>query len=63
MGEKPPVLVYLSCLLEGDGKLTCAAEVMELARQLGAQGKIAAIEQLYTSGKLFECVELGDLLQ
>lgn len=62
IGAKPPVLIYLSTMLEGDGKLANAAESMELVKQFAAAGKIQAVEQFYQKKQLFECEELGDAL-
>ncbi|KAH0577255.1 Clathrin heavy chain [Spironucleus salmonicida] len=62
MGEKPPVLVYLGELIAGEGVLVNVSETMELVKSLAANGKIAAVEQLFAAGKLFACEALGDTL-
>lgn len=61
-GEKPPVLIYLSTLLESDGKLANEWESVKLAEILLAHQKQAAIETYLREKKFFDCEALGDLL-
>jgi len=62
MGEKPPVLIYLATLLEGDTPLQNEAESLELVQQFANQGKISAVETFLQKKQLYECEALGDVL-